>query len=139
MPLQLRPMQISDLASACRLWSEAEGVELAEGDSLEELTAYLARNPAMSWVALEGERLVGAVLAGHDGRRGYVYHLAVERSCRGKGIGQALMQQVHATLKSTGVRRALLLVAADNAAGHSFWGKQGWEELEFARPMGRDL
>jgi N-acetylglutamate synthase len=128
MPLQFRPLRASDLASACRLWSEADGVELAEGDSIEELTRYLERN-----------RLVGAVLAGHDGRRGYVYHLAVEPNYRGQGIGQALMQQVQATLKAAGIRRALLLVAADNAIGQSFWSKQGWETLEFARPMGRDL
>ena len=129
----------NDLAAAQQLWATADGVELAEGDSLEELTAYLRRNPAMSFVALFGEQQVGAVLAGHDGRRGFLYHLAVAREWQGKGVGRALVQNAVAALKAAGVVRVLILVSRENARGRSFWASQGWESLALAEPMGLDL
>ncbi len=114
-------------------------MELAEGDSEQELTAYLRRNPGMSHVAVEGTRLVGAVLAGYDGRRGLLYHLAVAPDRRGAGLGQALLARALAALKDAGVVRVLILVARDNAGGRTFWLRQGWEEIAGALPMGRDL
>jgi GNAT superfamily N-acetyltransferase len=132
-------MQEGDLRAARQLWQEAEGVELAEGDSEQELTAYLRRNPGMSHVAVEGTRLVGAVLAGYDGRRGLLYHLAVAPDRRGAGLGQALLARALAALKDAGVVRVLILVARDNAGGRTFWLRQGWEEIAGALPMGRDL
>jgi ribosomal protein S18 acetylase RimI-like enzyme len=132
-------MQESDLLAARQLWQEAEGVELAEGDSEAELAAYLRRNPGMSHVAVEGPRLVGAVLAGHDGRRGLLYHLAVAPDRRGAGLGQALLARALAALKDAGVVRVIILVARDNEGGRAFWLRQGWEEIAAALPMGRDL
>lgn len=135
----LRPMRTADLRSARLLWSHAEGVELAEGDSPAELAGYLRRNPGASQVALAGKRLVGAVLAGHDGRRGFIYHLAVDPGCRGHGLGRQLVTRALAVLKKRGLRRVLLLVAQDNQAGRAFWLRCGWEDLEIAVPMGIDL
>src|SRR4051812_43324098 len=135
----LRPMTAADLLQARQLWSETEGVELAEGDSVEELTRYLLWNPGMSFVAIEGDQLVGAVLAGFDGRRGLLYHLAVAAEHRGTGIGRALAGRALTALKAAGATRVLILVSADNAAGEKFWTKLGWEALTFARPMGIDL
>jgi N-acetylglutamate synthase len=132
-------MTESDIPAARELWSETEGVELAEGDSLEELTLYLRRNPGMSTVATEGDRLVGAVLVGHDGRRGFVYHLAVAKSHRRGGIARELMSTSIAALKRAGIKRVLLLVAADNVVGATFWTRHGWEALSFAKPMGIDV
>jgi ribosomal protein S18 acetylase RimI-like enzyme len=132
-------MQEGDLRAARQLWQEAAGVELAEGDSEPELAAYLRRNPGMSQVAVEGTRLVGAVLAGHDGRRGLLYHLAVAADRRGGGVGQALLAQALAALKDAGVVRVLILVARDNDQGRNFWLRQGWEEIAAALPLGRDL
>jgi ribosomal protein S18 acetylase RimI-like enzyme len=132
-------MTAADLPPARQLWIETEGVELAEGDSVEDLKRYLLRNPGMSFVAVAGERLVGAVLAGYDGRRGLLYHLAVARDQRGAGIGRALVERLLAALKNAGAVRMLILVARDNPAGEKFWSKQGWEALTFAEPMGLDL
>ncbi len=134
-----RPMTEADLASAHRLWAEADGVELAEGDSLPQLAGYLRRNPGLSFVACQGDRLVGAILAGHDGRRGYLYHLAVTPSARGAGLGRELVDRSLAALRQAGLTRALVLVARDNALGRGFWVRRGWESLEFAEPMGLDL
>lgn len=137
--VQLRPMIETDLPAARKLWATSDGVELAEGDRLEELAAYLQRNPGTSFVALSGGRMVGAVLAGHDGRRGFLYHLAVDRECQGKGVGRALVQAATAALKAAGIVRVLILVSRENALGKSFWERQGWEPLTFAEPMGLDL
>jgi ribosomal protein S18 acetylase RimI-like enzyme len=132
-------MTEADLPAARQLWAETEGVELAEGDSAAELAGFLRRNPGTSHVACSGEQLVGAVLAGHDGRRGLLYHLAVSREQRGNGLGRMLVGRSVAALKAAGVVRGLILVSRDNAAGAQFWSKQGWETLIFAQPMGLDL
>jgi ribosomal protein S18 acetylase RimI-like enzyme len=140
MTTQIRAMTTADLASARQLWAAAEGIEVAEGDSPEELARYLARNPGLSSVATDTEgRMIGAVLCGHDGRRGFVYHLAVDPKYRGRGVGRAIMQRSLAGLKQAGLPRVLLLVAADNDGGRQFWLREGWEDMAFARPMGFDL
>ncbi len=136
---QLRYMLESDLPAARGLWAETEGVELAEGDSEVELAAYLQRNPAMSFVGVCDERLIGAVLGGHDGRRGFIYHLAVAPEFRGAGLGRALVDESLAALKAAAIGRVLLLVSRDNLAGQTFWTKRGWEPLTFAQAMGLDL
>jgi N-acetylglutamate synthase len=95
-----------DLPAARELWAISDGVELAEGDDPPELSRYLQRNPGMSQVALMEHRLVGAVLAGHDGRRGFLYHLAVHPSARCSGIGRELVQRCLQALKQEGITRA---------------------------------
>lgn len=134
-----RSLTEADLASALALWAAADGVEVAEGDEPAQLVAYLARNPGLSQGAWRGERLVGAVLAGHDGRRGYLYHLAVANEARGKGIGRALVERALAGIAAAGVVRALILVARDNPTGRAFWLGRGWEPLDGAEPLGIDL
>jgi ribosomal protein S18 acetylase RimI-like enzyme len=135
----LRVMTEVDIDPARALWGEAEGVELAEGDSPAEIAAYLRRNPGASQVAVAEGRLVGAVLAGHDGRRGFLYHLAVARSHRGRGLGRALVGRSLETLRREGVRRVLILVARDNDGGRAFWRGCGWDPLDAAEPLGIDL
>lgn len=135
----LRPMVEADLDHARTLWASSEGVELAEGDSVAELSGYLRRNPGASQVAVQDGVLVGALLAGHDGRRGLIYHLAVGRDHRGLGIGRALVDRALGALRDQGVRRALILVARDNETGRTFWRRGGWDSLEFAEPMAIDL
>jgi ribosomal protein S18 acetylase RimI-like enzyme len=135
----LRAMKPTDIPAAIALWNSAEGVSVAEGDSPEELEEYLHRNPLASHVALSGDELVGAVLAGHDGRRGFLYHLAVHPTQRGKGVGRELVEHSLKVLKMQNVKRVLILVAQDNVAGRSFWSRCGWEGMDFAAPMGIDL
>ncbi len=129
----------ADYDRAVELWQLVEGVEIAEGDSQGEVTAYLSRNPGLSRVAEEDGTMVGAVLCGHDGRRGYIYHLAVAPTHYGKGIGKRLVQECVTGLREAGVIRALIFVAQDNPGGHAFWLRNGWEEVEGAILMGIDL
>ncbi len=139
--LRYRPMTAADLPAATALWAQAEGVELAEGDRPEQLAAYLKRNRGLSFVAepVAATALAGAVLAGHDGRRGLLYHLAVAPDQRRRGIGRALVERAVAALRADGVERVLILVARDNDAGRDFWARHGWETLASAEPMGRNL
>jgi ribosomal protein S18 acetylase RimI-like enzyme len=128
-----------DYDQAVALWNMVEGVEVAEGDTRKEISAYLLRNPGLSRVAEENGTMVGALLCGHDGRRGYIYHLAVAPTHHGKGIGKRLVQECVTQLRGAGIVRALIFVAGDNAGGHTFWLRNGWEDVDGALLMGIDL
>ena len=134
-----REFAIEDHAAALALWEAAEGLEICEGDSREEIAAYLARNPRLSRVAEENGTIVGAVLCGHDGRRGWIYHLAVSPAHRGKGIAKLLVDDCIAGLRAAGIPRAIILVAGDNARGHDFWLRNGWEDIDGAIAMTREI
>jgi len=134
-----RELVIADYDAIVALWNLAKGVEVAEGDSKEEIRAYLLRNPGLSRVAETNGTIVGAVLCGHDGRRGLIYHLAVAPAQHGHGIGKRLVQECVERLRGAGITRALILVARDNASGHSFWLRTGWEDVPGATLMGLDL
>jgi ribosomal protein S18 acetylase RimI-like enzyme len=133
-----RPFRKEDYDAVVELWHAADGIEVAEGDSRDDIAAYLLRNPDLSRVAEEGRRIIGAVLCGHDGRRGLIYHLAVTTDCRGKGVGQRLVGECITGLRACNIQRALLLVARDNQNGRDFWHSRGFEEIE-ALPLGIDV
>lgn len=135
--ISTREFVISDYDRAVMLWQAVEGVEICEGDSREEIGAYLARNPGLSRVAESEGEMIGAVLCGHDGRRGFVYHLAVAADFRGRGVGRLMLDECFRGLKAAGIQRAIILVADDNAKGHEFWLRNGWEDIE-ALAMARD-
>lgn len=139
MAVLVREMTSADIPAAINLWSAVDGVELAEGDSPAEVARYLERNAGLSTVGVDAGEIVAAALCGHDGRRGFVYHLAVRADRRGRGIGSEMMLRSLARLKAEGIVRVLLLVAAENHGGHEFWLREGWEDMPFARPMGFDL
>lgn len=126
MSLSIRPMTIADYEAVMKLWQATEGVGLNESDEREPLAAYLARNPGLSRVALNGTGVVGAVLCGHDGRRGYLYHLAVAKSHRKRGLGKALVEACLADLARLGIPRCNIFVLADNPEGGAFWKHNGW-------------
>lgn len=130
---------MADYDAAVSLWKQAEGVEVAEGDEREEVAHFLERNPALSRVATHGSTLVGVALCGHDGRRGHIYHLAVETSSRRRGLGKLLVDECLTRLRATGIKRVIILVADDNPAGRSFWRGLNWEDIPGALAMGIDL
>jgi putative acetyltransferase len=138
-PLAIRAFQPADFDSVVQLWHRCEGVEVAEGDDRATISAYLARNPNLSRVAVQGAAIVGAVLCGHDGRRGLIYHLAVTAEARGKGLGQALVQECLSGLRACGIKRVLIAVGEGNHGGRAFWQAQGFEEISGATLFGIDL
>lgn len=134
-----REFEIGDYDAALKLWSRVEGVEIAEGDQPTDVAAFLKRNPKMSRVATADDKIVGVSLCGHDGRRGHIYHLAVDPEYRGRGIGRMLVDECLGHLREAGIVRAIVLVAQNNNAGREFWRRAGWEELCQAHAMGIDL
>jgi len=112
---------------ALALYRGCLGVGLSAGDSAPEIAAFLARNPGSSAVVETPAALVvGAVMCGHDGRRGFLYHLAVHPDERGQGLGQALVAHAVSTLREAGISRVSIHVFANNAEGARFWAKLGW-------------
>lgn len=137
--IETRLFEISDYDAAIELWSRVEGVEIAEGDSREEVAQYLSRNPGLSRIAEDEGTMVGVALCGHDGRRGLIYHLAVAPEYQGRGVGRKLVAECLDGLRKLGLKRALILVAADNPQGQAFWLRCGWEDVSGAKVMGIDL
>ncbi|MDB6094753.1 MAG: GCN5-related N-acetyltransferase [Verrucomicrobia bacterium] len=129
----------ADYDPVVKLWRDTDGVEVAEGDTRADIAAYLRRNPGLSCVAEVDGLVVAAVLCGHDGRRGLVYHLAVAQARRGRGIGRALLAECIDGLRGQGIKRVLLLVGKDNERGRAFWLAQGFEEIAAALPLGKDV
>jgi len=127
MAVVIRPMTITDFDAVRALWASCEGVGLNDADRPEALSAYLLRNPGMSFVAQEDDAIVGAVLCGHDGRRGYLNHLAVGPAHRYQGIARRLVGSCLAALKTAGIGKCHLFIFSANQDGQNFWQKIGWE------------
>jgi putative acetyltransferase len=128
MSIEILEFTAMDYEAALALWRSSEGIGLSEADLRESIQRYLQRNPGMSFVARSDDKLVGAVLAGHDGRRGYLHHLAVVASARRQGIGSRLVEASLAALKEAGIRKCHLFLFNKNETGLSFWKSQGWEQ-----------
>jgi N-acetylglutamate synthase len=137
--LTTREFVMADYDQAIALWEKIEGVEICEGDSREEVSEYLKRNPGLSRVAEIDGAIVGAALCGHDGRRGWIYHVAMAQEHRGRGVGKLLVEDCVDGLRKAGLKRAIILVAGDNPAGHQFWLRNGWEDIDGALAMTREL
>jgi ribosomal protein S18 acetylase RimI-like enzyme len=133
-----REFVMSDYDDVIALWVGVDGVEICEGDSREEIAEYLKRNPGLSRVAEADGRIVGAALCGHDGRRGWIYHLAVASTHRRQKVGQLLLESCVNGLRAAGLQRAIILVAGDNSGGREFWLRNGWETID-AIAMTREL
>jgi N-acetylglutamate synthase len=127
---RIRGMRIADYDEVIALWRATEGLGLGESDERGAIAVYLDRNPGMSFVAVNGDLIVGAVLGGHDGRRGYLHHLAVVPRWRHHGIGRALVEASLAQLKAAGLPKCNLFLYGHNAAGRAFWLKHGWSARE---------
>jgi N-acetylglutamate synthase len=122
----IEPFGIECYGDAIALWKRTPGMGLSSADERGPMAAFLARNPGLSFGAWAGGTLVGTVLCGTDGRRGFLYHLAVDPAFRRKGLGSALAGRALATLKASGIDKCHLFVLAGNGAGAAFWAKAGW-------------
>ena len=125
----LRPMTVADLPACLALWTGMDGITLFPAtDSIKGLDRYLTRNPGLSVVAFKDGQLVGAALAGHDARRGYLHHVAVAVEYRRRGLGRTMVEWCLRALVNEGIGRCHIFVNAGNDAGKEFWRHVGWEE-----------
>lgn len=137
--IKYRPLTPLDYDQVLALWRRCDGVEVAEGDDRESFTRYLGRNPGLSYAATSAGAVIGAALCGHDGRRGLVYHLAVDPEYRCQGAGKKVLTMGLKGLRNCGIARVIILVSEDNPIGQEFWISQGFNHIVGALPLGMDL
>lgn len=125
--MKIRTMTIGDYEQVYDLWLNTPGMGLNDiNDSKEGIAKYLSRNPVTCFVAESGGRIVGVILSGHDGRRGFIYHTAVAGNMQRRGIGGELVKTAMSALESEGIKKVALVVMRENDKGNAFWEKQGF-------------
>ena len=125
--VKIRTMTIADYDDVYALWLSCKGMGLNDlDDSKEGIARYLKRNPETCFVALDGEKIVGVIMSGHDGRRGFIHHTAVSPEHRRRGIAKRLAEAALNALKALEINKVALLVFERNKDGNAFWEKLGF-------------
>ena len=124
--MKIRLMTIDDYDEVYELWMSCKGMGLNNlDDSKEGIAKFLLRNPKTCYVA-QDERIVGVIMTGNDGRRGYIYHTAVSPLFRGRGVARKLLNASMNALINLGINKAALVVFSKNETGNAFWEKLGF-------------
>ena len=129
-----------DYDGALKLWGSMEvGVQVGRSDTPEEIQRKLQRDPDLFLIAETNNVLIGTIIGGFDGRRGMVYHLAVQSNFREQGIGSLLLAEVEKRLKAKGCRKCYLLVTADNTDAAQFYEQRDWNEMKNDRIFAKEF
>ena len=127
--MEIRTMQFDDYDSVYALWLSCPGMGLNNlDDSREGIRKYLERNPDTCFVAVEYGSMIGAILTGHDGRRGYISHTAVSPAHQRQGVGKQLVEAALNALMRQGIHKVNLVAFAHNEKGNAFWEKMGFTQ-----------
>ncbi|MGB8214678.1 MAG: GNAT family acetyltransferase [Anaerolineales bacterium] len=139
--IQVREFQYpEDYPAAHRLWENAgSGIHIRRSDEPEEIQKKLQRDPDLFLVAETNGRIIGTVIGGFDGRRGLIYHLAVDADFRQRGIGSRLMDEVEHRLKAKGCLKCYLLVTTDNENAMRFYEAREWERMNAIYMYSKEL
>ena len=124
--MDYRKLQIADHEELLLLWQNCDGISLRDADSRQGMQRYLERNPGLSFVAEADGRIVASLMAGHDGRRGYIQHLAVDLEQRKQGIAGRLLELCLQALLDQGIVKSHVHVLNSNELGREFWSRRGW-------------
>ena len=137
---RIRPFTMDDYDSVYQLWREAgPGIELRPSDRRHEVEKKLALDPDLFLAAEENGSVVAVIMGAWDGRRGWLHHLAVAGTHRGRGIATALISEVEAQLRAKGCLKVNLLVRRENVAARSLYGRLGYDEMPTIVAMGKEL
>ena len=129
--IQIRTMTLEDYPGVKALWMSIKGFAIRSvDDSYEGVEVFLKRNPTTSVVALDGDEIVGAILCGHDGRRGCLYHVCVREDHRMRGIGKSMVVFCMQALKEEKINKVSLIAFTQNDIGNAFWKCIGWTKRE---------
>lgn len=139
MDVEIHEMDIDDYPEIYQLWEMSDNIGLGKSDSRYGIETFLERNPGMSYVAWKDDRMVGTVLCGHDGRRGYIHHLMVHPDFRRNGIGQSLVSRCMYALTRIGIQKCHLFVYEDNEGGIKFWESLGWTKRVELTMMSQEI
>ena len=127
----IRAMQITDYEQVYKLWKKIKGFAIRSiDDSPEGVERFLSRNPGISVVAEEDGKIIGAILCGHDGRRGCLYHVCVDPDYRLRGIGKEMVVFCMNALHKEGINKVSLIAFTQNDIGNAFWKEIGWTKRE---------
>ncbi len=127
----VRTMKIEDYDQVYALWMTIRGFRIRSvDDSREGIARFLKRNPTTSVVAVWEQKVVGAILCGHDGRRGCLYHVCVQEGYRRMGIGKAMVVACMKALKEEEISKVSLIAFTKNDVGNAFWNCIGWTKRE---------
>ena len=127
----IRAMTLNDYENVHALWMRIKGFSIRSiDDSQEGVERFLKRNPGISVVAEEDGRIIGAILCGHDGRRGCLYHVCVDPDYRLKGIGKSMVVFVMEALRKEKINKVSLIAFTKNDIGNAFWKEIGWTKRE---------
>ena len=138
--LKISPMSMSDYDRVIELWTRTSGVGLSGADEKESIRTYLERNPGLSFVAKDhGGAIAAAILAGHDGRRGFLHHLAVDEDYRRQGVGRILVERCLSQLQRIGIQKCHGFIFDDNREGLEFWKAVGWDERMDLKVISREI
>ena len=124
--IQYAPLTQADYENALALWQNCPGVGISEADQPHPFTMFLRRNPDTCFQAMYHGRMIGTVLAGSDGRRGYIYHLAVLMDYRRHGIGRTLLHMTLDALRAQGITKCHLMAFDANDTAKAFYTAEGW-------------
>lgn len=123
----IRKMTPDDYEGVSALWSTIGGFAIRSiDDSKEGVTRFLNRNPETSVVAVSDGKIVGAILCGHDGRRGCLYHVCVNKEYRLNGIGKAMVVFCMKALQAEKINKVSLIAFTKNDIGNAFWNSLTW-------------
>ena len=120
-------------------WKNLPENAIGLGDDKASIARYLKRNKGCSFAAFHNKKLVGAILAGHDGRRGFLNHLFVLPEYRRNGIGGKLVNKSFERLKALGIARSAIFIHKTNISAQAFWAGIGFEKVNFIETYGIDL
>lgn len=127
----IKTMTTEDYPGVKALWMSIKGFAIRSiDDSYEGVERFIRRNPTTSVVAVMNNEIVGAILCGHDGRRGCLYHVCVREDCRLKGIGKAMVVHCMNALKAEKISKVSLIAFSTNDIGNAFWKQIGWTRRE---------
>jgi N-acetylglutamate synthase len=136
----ISPMTINDYDAIFSLWNSSKGIILSNSDSKSSLNFYLNRNPETSFVAKDkNNQIIGTILCGHDGSKGYIRHLAVSENFQKIGIGKNLVEISLAKLKFLGITKCSIFLLTNNEKGKCFWMKADWHERKELEVMSKIL
>jgi len=128
--IRIEHLALSDYEAVFSFWNSCDGLHMHHdySETLEGFSHFLERNPDLCFVARDGEKIIGAVLGSHDGRRGFINHMAVSSEYRKKGIGRMLIHNVIESLKSVGIRKILIFVLKNSPDAQAFWKNLGFSK-----------
>ena len=126
MTVKIRKMETGDYSGALSLWQSLPGLGLSGADKEDAIFRFLEKNPETCFVAQDAEKIIGTVLGGSDGRRGYLYHLSVHKDYQRLGLGRQISEKCLAALKAQGLQKCHIFVIGNNLEGLKFWEKLGW-------------